>query len=66
MRWVVRWGGKVEVEEWRVRIEILKEGLEVRAERMEGPRLPPAPIRRMFLMDIFGEGLGGGGWEIGD
>jgi len=45
----------VDLEEWRVRMERVKRGSAVKAERMEGPRLPPAPIRIMFLRgeDIF-------------
>jgi hypothetical protein len=39
----VTWEGSVDVEERRVRIETLKCGSVWKAERMEGPRWPPAP-----------------------
>jgi len=39
----VRWVGKVDMEVLRVRIETLKCGSLSKAERMEGPRWPPAP-----------------------
>lgn len=35
--------GKVEVEDSRDRIVVVKCGSEVKAERIEGPSLPPAP-----------------------
>ena len=44
MRWTLMWGGKVVLEEERERTSMspAKRGLESRAERMEGPRLPEA------------------------
>ena len=40
--WTLTVGGKVEVDVGRVRTETVKALLEVRAETIEGPRLPPA------------------------
>lgn len=44
--------GKVEVEDSRERTVVLKCGSEVKAERMEGPSLPPAPTRRIWSVWI--------------
>ena len=43
-------GGKVEVEDVRARMDVLKRGSEVNAERIVGPRWPPAPMMITFLM----------------
>ncbi len=42
MRWMGMRGRKEVVEDARGRMEMVKGGVEVRAERMEGPRLPDA------------------------
>ena len=62
-------GGKVAVEEARVRMVIFREGVERRAVRMGAPTEPVAPIRRMFLRgaesaDIVGERGWVGGLEV--
>ncbi len=52
---MVRLEGKTELEEVRERTETTKRGSEVNADRMLGPRWPPAPMMKMFLReeDIF-------------
>ena len=43
------WEGKVDVEDWRARMDRTKRGSASKAERMEGPSLPPAPMRRTLV-----------------
>ena len=59
MRCTLRWEGKVDLEDWRARMETVKWGSESKAETTDGPRLPPAPIMITFLIgeDIF-DGFG--------
>lgn len=40
----------MDLEERRARMETVKCGSVSKAERMDGPRLPPAPIRSTFLI----------------
>ena len=49
------WEGKVDVEDWRARMDRVKRGSASKTERMEGPSLPPAPMRRTLVRgkDIF-------------
>jgi hypothetical protein len=58
--WTVTFGGKVEVEDSRVRTETVKLE-ERRAVTIGRPILPDAPITRTVLMgdDIFGGVVGG-------
>ena len=42
----------MDLEDFRVRIETVKRGSLVRAFRIVGPRLPPAPMRRTVVSAV--------------